>query len=666
MTKIKGLTFSVSMAAMVLSMAGTASAQNDRALFNDRAAVASANALGSFKRATPEASLSAFMRARGMSNATVGSLVKTADFVGGDGKRFARFEQRINGLRVYGGFARVATDADGNLLQVMERAAPVGRVTRARLSAGDAIQTAVDSAFGVSAGTPGFFRRSPSAEKVVIANGTRLEEGYLVETWSDADNQLIYSLVDGNGDILNTEYRTNTDSYNIFPIDPDSTPQRVVDGPGAGNAESPEGWLAGDQTTRLIGGNNVRAYLDIDADNIPDPGGVSVTDDNFLAVANLAQEPSTSINRDVAVQNLFYLNNVIHDILYRAGFVEAVGNFQNNNFGLGGAGNDAVEAQAQDGGGVNNANFATPLDGTSGRMQMFLWNLTTPGRDGDLDSDIVYHEYGHGLTWRMIGQMNGTVSGAIGEGMADVLAFVINDQPAVGEYSLNRPQGVRSVPADQQNETLSDFSGPRGPHRNGEIFGATMWDAWTAYKADGFDADTALADWVGGMNFINPNPTFIDMRDGFLANTPAERDCLLWNAFAEHGMGVGATQSATTGAGTESFEVPVECGGTEPPAPSTAQLDDITATATSAGRNRWSSTATFTASENGVATSGISVAVTVNGLTGSCTTNNAGTCALTINDLRRRDASVTWTVTSINGNTNATGVGASVTVQNPN
>ena len=42
-------------------------------------------------------------------------------------------------------------------------------------------------------------------------------------------------------------------------------------------------------------------------------------------------------------------------------------------------------------------------------------------RDGDLDSDIVWHEYGHGLTWRMIGKMSGPLGGAIGEGMADVL-----------------------------------------------------------------------------------------------------------------------------------------------------------------------------------------------------------------------------------------------------
>ena len=52
--------------------------------------------------------------------------------------------------------------------------------------------------------------------------------------------------------------------------------------------------------------------------------------------------------------------------------------------------------------------------------------LTVPAplqRDGDLDSDIVFHEYGHGLTWRMIGRMSGPMSGAIGEGMSDTLAM---------------------------------------------------------------------------------------------------------------------------------------------------------------------------------------------------------------------------------------------------
>ena len=80
-----------------------------------------------------------------------------------------------------------------------------------------------------------------------------------------------------------------------------------------------------------------------------------------------------------AITNLFYANNMIHDIMYKFGFNEAARNFQTNNFGKGGSGNDAVLAEARDGStkssmNLNNANFNTPSDGSAGRMQMYLWN----------------------------------------------------------------------------------------------------------------------------------------------------------------------------------------------------------------------------------------------------------------------------------------------------
>lgn len=61
--------------------------------------------------------------------------------------------------------------------------------------------------------------------------------------------------------------------------------------------------------------------------------------------------------RSAATTNLFYWTNLAHDIFYRYGFDEANGNFQINNFGKGGAGNDYLRAEAQDGGGSCNANF---------------------------------------------------------------------------------------------------------------------------------------------------------------------------------------------------------------------------------------------------------------------------------------------------------------------
>ena len=80
-----------------------------------------------------------------------------------------------------------------------------------------------------------------------------------------------------------------------------------------------------------------------------------------------------------AVTNLFYWNNIIHDVLYGYGFDEKSGNFQFNNFGPNaGKGGDPVRAEAQDGSGRNNANFATPPDGFAPRMQMFEWRDSEP------------------------------------------------------------------------------------------------------------------------------------------------------------------------------------------------------------------------------------------------------------------------------------------------
>jgi len=39
------------------------------------------------------------------------------------------------------------------------------------------------------------------------------------------------------------------------------------------------------------------------------------TDIRVRKAANLAVDPATTGNREVAVQNLFYLNNVVHDVL---------------------------------------------------------------------------------------------------------------------------------------------------------------------------------------------------------------------------------------------------------------------------------------------------------------------------------------------------------------
>lgn len=111
---------------------------------------------------------------------------------------------------------------------------------------------------------------------------------------------------------------------------------------------------------------------------------------------------------DAAITNLFYWVNIVHDLMHVYGFNEVAGNFQIDNFGKGGLGNDAVIANAQDGSGYNNANFATPPDGRNGKMRMFInilnplgmyiWDEAKPMRDGDLEAGIIVHEYAHGTS----------------------------------------------------------------------------------------------------------------------------------------------------------------------------------------------------------------------------------------------------------------------------
>ena len=153
--------------------------------------------------------------------------------------------------------------------------------------------------------------RSPGSRRWRCRAATGLlGVAYLVETWSQKGNLLHHTLIGGGGDVRGVENRTAKDSYKVFPV---STPW-----PGQATRDRrPAVGSPGAQTTINIKGNNANAYLDTDANNAPDGGGTAVTDGNFVTTADLLQAPTTDANRAVSVQNLFYLNNVIHDALYR-------------------------------------------------------------------------------------------------------------------------------------------------------------------------------------------------------------------------------------------------------------------------------------------------------------------------------------------------------------
>ncbi|NNE28356.1 MAG: T9SS type A sorting domain-containing protein, partial [Saprospiraceae bacterium] len=85
-----------------------------------------------------------------------------------------------------------------------------------------------------------------------------------------------------------------------------------------------------------------------------------------------------------AVVNLFYWVNTVHDFAQLYGFDEAAGNFQQTNYSGQGLGGDYLRAHAQDGFGlptpnVNNANYSGGEDGSSGQIQMFVWDDNVGG-----------------------------------------------------------------------------------------------------------------------------------------------------------------------------------------------------------------------------------------------------------------------------------------------
>jgi hypothetical protein len=189
-------------------------------------------------------------------------------------------------------------------------------------------------------------------------------------------------------------------------------------------------WVSGTVTD----GNNVTAYRDLqntnttgyqpsDADQHFNFGWTNAWRTNMDA-----SDASLNADLDAAITQLFYYTNVMHDWLYGYGFDEASGNFQVDNFGRGGAGNDPVRAEAQDGwdfGCVdddvdppvdircrNNANFNTPADGNRPRMQMYMFDGAGnwAWADGSMDGDVIAHEYGHGVSNRLVGDGDGSLS----------------------------------------------------------------------------------------------------------------------------------------------------------------------------------------------------------------------------------------------------------------
>lgn len=389
--------------------------------------------------------------------------------------------------------------------------------------------------------------------------------------------------------------------YNVYPMPVESPihgSRAIRNAPwAAGGVASPYGWhdtngAAGAEYT-ITRGNNVLAQEDANGNNgtgySPD-GGAALT---FDFPVNLAQQPANY--RDAAITNLFYWNNLMHDVWYQYGFDDVSGNFQQNNYGRGGAGGDYVLADAQDGSGMNNANFATPPDGSSPRMQMYLWNQTTPNRDGDFDSGVICHEYGHGISNRLVGGPSNTNcldnAEQMGEGWSDFFGLMMTMRTGdtrttsrgIGTYVIGEPVtgiGIRPAPYNTSfavnNFTYASTNDPNysDSHDIGFIWCTILWEmTWDLIDQYGFNPDLyngtggnnrAMRLVIDGLKLAPCSPGFVDGRDAILQadaiNNGGANQNLIWAAFARRGLGYSASQGSSNSVTdqVEAYNMPLQ------------------------------------------------------------------------------------------------------------
>ena len=267
------------------------------------------------------------------------------------------------------------------------------------------------------------------------------------------------ALMEQNANLL----LTDNASYNVFPL-PFESPihgtRELLVNPAIPEA-SPFGWHDTNGQPgpefRITRGNNVHAYLDV-ANTNNTAGDEPQGGENLVFDFFFSPDVEPAQYREAAVTQLFYANNMIHDFAFRYGFDEPAGNFQQRNYSGQGAGNDYVRAEAQDGGGENNANFATPPDGGSGRMQMYLWSnsggrlltINTPevaagqqleARGGDFGAPITATPFSGQVVIANDASNSPTLAcGAIVNDVAGKIALIDRGSCEFGRKALNAQQ----------------------------------------------------------------------------------------------------------------------------------------------------------------------------------------------------------------------------------
>lgn len=279
------------------------------------------------------------------------------------------------------------------------------------------------------------------------------------------------------------------------------------------------------------------------------------------------------------VTNIFYFCNYMHDFFLLLGFTEESGNFQMRNVMGRGLGADPVHALAHPNPVPGTANMTTRADGLFALMNMGLVRST--GLHTANDADVVFHEYVHGVTNRLVGGMldadglNEDQSVAMGEGWGDFFALTIinfsreQERVVTGNWVINNAKGIRQRPYDAEYPgTFGDIGkGPgqvagdaglsyREVHDVGEIWCAALMQltrnvaAALESKERGYQVVWQAV--VDGLKLTPKNPSFLVARDAILRALKSMRGAKVqegeyakvrqaaWEAFAQFGMGFDA------------------------------------------------------------------------------------------------------------------------------
>jgi len=408
--------------------------------------------------------------------------------------------------------------------------------------------------------------------------------------------------IKGKAEESNNSSVSITDSYRVYELpleDPgDDNPDRTLVQEPQDPIASPEGWRS--HATATLG-NNVQTS--------PFVYGTGEQNNIFDFDLDLQEDPENY--EDAASTNAFYVGNMAHDILYHHGFDEASGNYQLNNFGKGGEQNDNVYIWIQISENCN-AIFDTNPDGTSSTIKLYI----NSNRDGAFSNRTILHEYAHGLSSRLVDGPDNIHSLSfydenLREGWSDFIALLLTiksgdtgETPqSYGGWFYDAPNGVRPYSRTDPNDctsvsvdnapystdlnlnpfTYDDidsffyFGDDTSPsiHGIGSVWASMLWDmAWGLIGEYGFNPN--MYEDTGGNNMaldlvilgmkLSPNkPAFVDARDAILAADQAlycgANACIIWEAFAKRGLGIGADQGEywDTTDGTASFDLPEDC-----------------------------------------------------------------------------------------------------------